>query len=87
MQNKPQLSAEMDKRFDDKFHCGQLGCNCADGVGSIVAVKQFLAIALEEQRAGFISQVEAMDRELDHYEDNFIVKQDDVLAILNRKDV
>lgn len=48
--NKPQLSAEMEKRFDDKFHCGQVGCNCADGIGSIVAVKHFLATALEEQR-------------------------------------
>lgn len=91
MQNKPQLSAEMEARFDE----------LKDTSYTIVArpqfaekydwekFKHFLATALEEQRMGYIDKLEIM-----YYPNPYADKVktahnnviDEVLAILNRKD-
>lgn len=59
MQTEPQLSAEMEKRFDEEF-IGKSenypslyggGDQCIGHAGEVRGIKHFLATALEEQRA------------------------------------
>lgn len=67
MQNKPQLTAEMEKRFNEQFaHLSvlidqALSYTYVDsknmGELKIKDIKHFLATALEEQRAMFVEEV------------------------------
>ena len=63
MQNEPQLSAEMEKRFDEEF-CLAVGGGLVykgelpNGGWMDILVKHFLATALEEQKKQVLSEVE-----------------------------
>ena len=57
-QNEPQLSAEMEKRFDEALGVGTYG-----KIVSFDDIKHFLATALEEQRASIIAQLQKLEAE------------------------
>lgn len=84
MQKKPQLSAEMEKRFDEELM--RYSTDDPMGRGSVetnpTAVKAFLATALEEQRAKYVEQVKTMP--CTYREDNLY--RQDVIDLLNRKE-
>ncbi len=96
--NEPQLSAEMEKRFDEVWNSPDLGVNDdynCDGE-SATAIKHFLATALEEQKAEYVRKVEELprDRKITVYDttkeivyDKHLISKEKVLAILNGKDV
>ena len=58
---EPQLSAEMEKRFDEEFDHFVLDVGESGETVDWDRVKQFLATALEEQRANFITEVGKLD--------------------------
>ena len=63
MKDKPQLSAKMEKRFDETFsYEWWKGFGCTDDIDiqGKNGIKHFLATALEEQRLRYIEQVEEM---------------------------
>ncbi len=89
--NEPQLSAEMEKRFDEALGVGTYG-----KIVSFDDIKHFLATALEEQKAEYVRKVEELprDRKITVYDttkeivyDKHLISKEKVLAILNGKDV
>jgi hypothetical protein len=49
----PKECADWKKEFDNKFHCGQVGCDCADGVGSLKNIKSFISSLLSAKDQEF----------------------------------
>jgi len=91
---EPQLSAEMEKRFDEELKHNLWSDADSLAIDMSGEVKHFLATALEEQREKYIEQVEKMKLEMlpnlegadgKYVEENNRIIED-VLAILNGKE-
>lgn len=91
---EPQLSAEMERRFDEEF--GFLA-SPIDGVvaGNYPLIKHFLATALEEQKQEYLLRVNMLTRyarsiyRADHSDGEPLqdmLLEKDVLSILNGKE-
>jgi len=89
MTTTPQLSKELEKAFDEKFKhdfrdggsssCyGGKDCDCW-----VKDAKQFLAQALQDQREGFVKEVEMM--ELSGRGEEYRLAQDHIIDILKGK--
>ena len=61
---EPQLSAEMEKRFDEEL-CSD-GELCLPEDGNPSAVKHFLATALEEEREKVLEEVDKKDKTIEN---------------------
>lgn len=96
MQNKPQLTAEMEKRFNEQFaHLSvlidqALSYTYVDsknmGELKIKDIKHFLATALEEQRAEMMKKVVELNKKWGAVPNDFRHWHQELVESLNGKD-
>lgn len=82
---------DIDKQFDERFQCGYVGCNCADGIGSIVGVKDFIHQiyfqAKAEQGEDWIGKIEKMDSQIYQMTDSIKNPETQSLELIKKTDI
>jgi len=93
MTTPPQVPPELEKKFDDEVYiphdswCSSQSnpfykCDC-DYLKNVESAKRFLAQALQDQREGFVKEVEMM--ELSGRGEEYRLAQDHIIDILKGK--